>query len=86
MSHQPTQALRYRRQPASLKVKSMSATSAATLRKALPKACGRPASVGMPTWQPAQEWVAGFCNGYYHIIIVKLLLITITKKYCNYIV
>mmetsp|Transcript_32804 Transcript_32804/g.70805 ORF Transcript_32804/g.70805 Transcript_32804/m.70805 type:complete len:272 (+) Transcript_32804:261-1076(+) len=27
----------------------MSATSAATLRKALPKACGRPASVGMPT-------------------------------------
>ena len=36
---------------ASLKVKSMSETSAATLRKALPKACGRPASVGMPTWR-----------------------------------
>ena len=36
---------------ASLKVKSMSDTSDATLRKALPKACGRPASVGMPTWR-----------------------------------
>ena len=35
---------------ASLKVKSMSAMRAATLRKALPKAWGNPASVGIPTW------------------------------------
>ena len=69
-------------QPTSLKVKSMSATKEATLRKALPKACGSPASVGMPTWRRGVEQT-GFCWEGWDQNKIPWCKITVLKTYIH---